>query len=95
MSFAGKSAAELEQTPVFQFVSNDAERVHYAGIIFTLRAVEMHDCEFYSFFRWLNGSNLDELPPLFLIQGKLMGMVVTGRPVGGLRRAYRSLAAGA
>lgn len=90
--FAGKSAAELEQTPVFNLFSNDAERVRARELFSRSGQSEMHDCEFYIVSS--DGSTVPismNCTPRISNTGKLMGMVVTGRPVGELRRAYQAL----
>ncbi len=89
---AGKAAEELVHTPLFDLFADEAERSR-ARDIFTRHGREgVHDCEF--FLRAGDGSTVPvsmNCTPRLSQTGKLMGMVVTGRPVGELRRAYSAL----
>ena len=89
---AGKPAEELVHTPLFDLFADEAERAR-ARDIFTRHGREgVHDCEF--FLRAGDGSTVPvsmNCTPRLSQTGKLMGMVVTGRPVGELRRAYSAL----
>lgn len=90
--FAGKSADELAHTPIFDLFADDVERSK-ARDVFARHAREgVHDCEF--FLRAGDGSTVPvsmNCTPRVSQTGKLMGVVVTGRPVGELRRAYQAL----
>ncbi len=85
---AGKAAEELVHTPPFDLFADEAERSR-ARDIFTRHGREgVHDCEF--FLPAGDGSTVPvsmNCTPRLSQTGKLMGMVVTGRPVGELRRA--------
>lgn len=90
--FAGKDAAALEQTPVFNLFANDGERDKAREIFAHSGQKGVHDCEF--FLRAGDGATVPvsmNCTPRVSQTGKLMGMVVTGRPVGELRRAYQAL----
>jgi two-component system sensor histidine kinase HupT/HoxJ len=92
MHFAGKREDELEKTPVYDLFADDQEK-DKARQIFTRHARDgVHDQEF--FLRAGDGSTVPvsmNCTPRLSHTGKLMGMVVTGRPVGELRRAYQAL----
>src|SRR5574343_1556808 len=90
--FSGKTAGELEKTPVFDLFADEVERVKAREIFSRFGREGVHDCEF--FLRAGDGSTVPvsmNCTPRLSQTGKLMGMVVTGRPVGELRRAYSAL----
>jgi len=90
--FAGKEAAALEHTPVFGLFADDLERARAREVFARFAREGVHDCEF--FLRAGDGSTVPvsmNCTPRVSQTGKLMGMVVTGRPVGELRRAYQAL----
>ncbi len=90
--FSGKTAGELEKTPVFDLFADEVERVKAREIFSRFGRQGVHDCEF--FLRAGDGSTVPvsmNCTPRLSQTGKLMGMVVTGRPVGELRRAYSAL----
>ncbi len=90
--FAGKEAAALENTPVFNLFADDVERAKAREVFARFGRDGVHDCEF--FLRAGDGSTVPvsmNCTPRISQTGKLMGMVVTGRPVGELRRAYQAL----
>ncbi|UCV28266.1 PAS domain-containing sensor histidine kinase [Ferribacterium limneticum] len=90
--FSGKTAGELEKTPVFDLFADDVERAKARDIFARYGRKGVHDCEF--FLRAGDGSTVPvsmNCTPRLSQTGKLMGMVVTGRPVGELRRAYSAL----
>ncbi|MBS1129024.1 MAG: sensor signal transduction histidine kinase [Proteobacteria bacterium] len=90
--FSGKTAGELEKTPVFDLFADDVERGKAREIFSRFGREGVHDCEF--FLRAGDGSTVPvsmNCTPRLSQTGKLMGMVVTGRPVGELRRAYSAL----
>jgi len=90
--FSGKPASELEKTPVFDLFADDIERAKARDIFARYGREGVHDCEF--FLRAGDGSTVPvsmNCTPRLSQTGKLMGMVVTGRPVGELRRAYSAL----
>src|SRR5574343_1119102 len=90
--FSGKTAGELEKTPVFDLFADDVERAKARDVFTRYGREGVHDCEF--FLRAGDGSTVPvsmNCTPRLSQTGKLMGMVVTGRPVGELRRAYSAL----
>jgi two-component system sensor histidine kinase HupT/HoxJ len=90
--FSGKAASELEKTPVFDLFADDVERAKARDVFTRYGREGVHDCEF--FLRAGDGSTVPvsmNCTPRLSQTGKLMGMVVTGRPVGELRRAYSAL----
>ncbi|MBS1158416.1 MAG: sensor signal transduction histidine kinase [Proteobacteria bacterium] len=90
--FSGKSAEELEHKPVFDLFADDLERARARDVFARFGREGVHDCEF--FLRAGDGSTVPvsmNCTPRLSQTGKLMGMVVTGRPVGELRRAYSAL----
>jgi two-component system sensor histidine kinase HupT/HoxJ len=90
--FSGKTAGELEKTPVFDLFADDIERAKARDVFTRFGREGVHDCEF--FLRAGDGSTVPvsmNCTPRLSQTGKLMGMVVTGRPVGELRRAYSAL----
>ena len=90
--FVGKDPVDLEQTLVFDLFANDAEREKARAMFGRSGQTGLTDCEFF-----LASSDGATVPvsmnctPRVSNTGKLMGMVVTGRPVGELRRAYQAL----
>ncbi|NJD26137.1 MAG: PAS domain-containing protein [Betaproteobacteria bacterium] len=88
----GKSAGDLEKTPLGELFA-DADGRRQAEDLFRHGGHEgVHDREL--FLRAGDGSSVPvsmNCTPRISQTGKLMGMVVTGRPVGELRRAYQAL----
>lgn len=90
--FCGRTSGELEKTPVFDLFADEAERAKAREVFARFGRDGVHDCEF--FLRAGDGSTVPvsmNCSPRLSQTGKLMGMVVTGRPVGELRRAYSAL----
>jgi two-component system sensor histidine kinase HupT/HoxJ len=90
--FSGQEARALEKTPVFDLFADDVERAKAREVFARFGREGVHDCEF--FLRAGDGSTVPvsmNCTPRLSQTGKLMGMVVTGRPVGELRRAYSAL----
>ncbi len=90
--FSGKSSAELEHTPIFDLFADDAERAKARQLFTRVGRDGIHDAELY--LRSGDGTTVPvsiNCTPRLSPTGKLMGMVVTGRPVGELRRAYQAL----
>lgn len=89
---AGKKPDDLVKTPVFDLFADDLERARARDIFARFGQDGVHDCEF--FLRAGDGATVPvsmNCTPRLSQTGKLMGMVVTGRPVGELRRAYSAL----
>ena len=89
---AGKTAEELAHKPIFDLFADEGERARARDVFTRQGRHGVHDCEF--FLRAGDGSTVPvsmNCTPRLSQTGKLMGMVVTGRPVGELRRAYSAL----
>ena len=90
--FAGKRADELEHRPLYELFADDGERVKARELLSRFGRQGVHDCEL--FLRAGDGSTVlvsMNCTPRLSQTGKLMGVVVTGRPVGELRKAYQAL----
>jgi len=91
-SLLGVDAEALHGRRVFDLFADDESREH-AGRLFAEqdgRAVE--DCEML--LKAANGSAIPvslNCTPRYNGVGKMLGLVITGRPVGELRRAYQAL----
>ena len=90
--FCGRSPAELIGHKLFELFA-DADSAQAAEHLFSDHAGQsLHDCELY--LRGADGSGVPvslNCTPRFNHQGNQVGVVVTGRPVGELRRAYQAL----
>lgn len=89
---SGRSAEELVHTPLVDLFADEAEKAKVRDIFARYGRQGVHDCEF--FLRAGDGSTVPvsmNCTPRVSQTGKLMGMVVTGRPVGELRKAYSAL----
>jgi two-component system sensor histidine kinase HupT/HoxJ len=90
--FTGKPVEALLHRPVFELFTDEVEQVKVRDIFTRYGQEGVHDCEF--FLRAGDGSCVPvsmNCTPRLSQTGKLMGMVVTGRPVGELRKAYQAL----
>lgn len=90
--FAGKTSEELLHQPLFDLFADEAERAKARELFSRFAREGVHDCEL--FLRAGDGSTVPvsiNCTPRVSQTGKLMGVVVTGRPVGELRRAYQAL----
>jgi two-component system sensor histidine kinase HupT/HoxJ len=88
----GKAPEALEKTPVQALFADDAGRRQVEELFRQGARDGVHDREF--FLCAGDGSTVPvsmNCTPRISQTGKLMGMVVTGRPVGELRRAYQAL----
>jgi two-component system sensor histidine kinase HupT/HoxJ len=90
--FTGRGERELRGTPMFDLFADEASR-QTASRFFAGHAGEtIHDCELQ--LRAADGSAMPvslNCTPRYSSVGKMLGMVITGRPVGELRRAYHAL----
>jgi len=89
---SGHSAEELVSTPVFNLFADETEQAKARDAFSRYARDGLHDCEF--FLRGGDGSTVPvsmNCTPRLSQTGKLMGVVVTGRPVGELRKAYQAL----
>ncbi|MBK6631852.1 MAG: PAS domain-containing protein [Betaproteobacteria bacterium] len=88
----GKDEAELRGTPLIDLFADDASRAQAQRFLKDLHSERIHDCELHFRCRYA-----PEMPvavnctPRLSPVGKFVGMVMTGRPVGDLRRAYEQL----
>lgn len=90
--FAGRTAAELAGQPLYDLFADAAEQTRAREVFARFGRDGVHDQEF--FLRAGDGSTVPvsmNCTPRVSQTGKLMGMVITGRPVGELRRAYQAL----
>ena len=90
--FAGKPAAQWVGQPMTSLFAEGDEQNRAAALLNHLDSDGVHDREF--FLRAGDGSTVPvsmNCTPRLSQTGKLMGVVVTGRPVGELRRAYQAL----
>ncbi|WP_153130077.1 PAS domain-containing sensor histidine kinase [Dechloromonas hortensis] len=88
----GKTAEGLLGTALFELFADAAEQAKAREVFARYGREGVHDCEF--FLRAGDGATVPvsmNCTPRVSQTGKLMGMVVTGRPVGELRRAYSAL----
>ncbi len=88
----GKSAKELEETSIYDLFFDDAQRTRARTMFARVVHEGLSDIEF--FLRSGDGSTVPvsmNCTPRLSQTGKLIGMVVTGRPVGELQRAYQAL----
>ena len=90
--FIGQDEAELRGRPVSELFADDASRQRARDFFSAARPAAVQDCELRILGR--DGSPLPvslNCTPRLSGTGKLVGMVLTGRPVGELRRAYHAL----
>lgn len=90
--FTGRDLAALRGTQVFDLLADEQARVQLRHLFTMFGDQGLHDCELP--LRARDGSAVPvslNCTPRFNAVGKSMGMVVTGRPVGELKRAYRAL----
>ena len=91
-SLLGVDAAALHGRTVFDLFADEESRLH-AGQLFADHSGEaVEDCEMQ--LKAANGSASPvslNCTPRYNGVGKMLGLVITGRPVGELRRAYQAL----
>jgi two-component system sensor histidine kinase HupT/HoxJ len=91
-SLLGIDAAALHGRTVFDLFA-DAESREHAGRLFAEQdGTRVEDCEML--LKAANGSAIPvslNCTPRYNGVGKMLGLVITGRPVGELRRAYQAL----
>lgn len=91
-AFCGCSVDALRGTSLFELFVDPLAAEEARRRLFGQGAKEVHDCELP--LRARDGSAVPvslNCTPRFNAVGKSLGMVVTGRPVGELRRAYQAL----
>lgn len=92
LTLTGRSEESLKGASLYELFADEASRQrvqqHFAGHM----GETLHDCELL-----LRGQGEQVVPvslnctPRYNAVGKMLGVVVTGRPVGELRRAYQAL----
>lgn len=90
--FIGKDEASLRGQPIFDLFADETSRLRAREFFSAQRREAIQDCELA--IAGIDGSALPvslNCTPRLSGTGKLVGMVVTGRPVGELRRAYHAL----
>lgn len=90
--FTGRAAEALVGTPVFDLFADEGERARARHLVSIHGRDGVHDCELH--LRAGDGTAVPvslNCTPRLTPAGKLMGLVLTGRPVGELRRAYQQL----
>ncbi len=90
--FIGKSENELRTRPLFELFADQTEQAKARDLFHRFSREGLHDCEL--FLKSADGSAVPvsmNCTPRISQTGKLMGVVVTGRPVGELRKAYQAL----
>ena len=90
--FVGSAEKDLVGQSVYTLLADDTERAKARDIFSRYGREGVHDAEF--FLRAGDGSAMPvsiNCTPRLSQTGKLMGMVITGRPLGELRRAYQAL----
>ena len=88
----GKTEAQLRGTPLIDLFADEASRAQADRFMRDLHMERIHDCELQ--FKSREGAAMPvavNCTPRLSPVGKFVGMVVTGRPVGDLRRAYDAL----
>ncbi len=92
LTLSGKSEADLRGRPIFDLFADEPSRQvaqrHFAG----RPGEKLADCELQ--MAGVGGASVPvslNCTPRISATGKLLGVVVTGRPVGELQRAYQAL----
>ncbi len=88
--FTGKSESDLRGTVLFELFADEASRQSAMRLLTAPEAA--HDLELQ--LRAADGSAMPvsfNCTPRYNSLGKMLGLVITGRPVGELRRAYQAL----
>jgi two-component system sensor histidine kinase HupT/HoxJ len=91
-SLLGVDAAELHGRTVFGLFADEESRQHAGRLFSDQSGHAVEDCEMQ--FKAANGSAIPvslNCTPRYNGVGKMLGLVITGRPVGELRRAYQAL----
>lgn len=91
-SMLGLEGEAVRGRNIFDLFADAESRDHAAGLFAEQRGVPMEDCEMR--LKAANGSAIPvsmNCTPRYNGVGKMLGFVITGRPVGELRRAYHAL----
>ncbi len=92
VELTGKAEDELRGTPLVDLFADDASRAQADRFLRELHSERIHDCELQ--FRSSEGLAMPVAVNCTARRspaGRFVGTVVTGRPVGELRRAYEAL----
>jgi two-component system sensor histidine kinase HupT/HoxJ len=91
-SLLGVDAAALHGRTIFDLFADDESRQHAGRLFSDQSSHAVEDCEMQ--LKAANGSAIPvslNCTPRYNGVGKMLGLVITGRPVGELRRAYQAL----
>jgi two-component system sensor histidine kinase HupT/HoxJ len=91
-SMLGMEAAALKKRLIFDLFADDESREHATQLFAEQLGTPFEDCEMR--LKAANGSAIPvsmNCTPRYNGVGKMRGFVITGRPVGELRRAYQAL----
>jgi two-component system sensor histidine kinase HupT/HoxJ len=91
-SLLGVDAANLHGRTVFDLFADEESRQHAGRLFSDQSGHAVEDCEMQ--LKAANGSAIPvslNCTPRYNGVGKMLGLVITGRPVGELRRAYQAL----
>ncbi len=91
-SLLGVDAASLHGRPVFDLFADEESRQRAGRLFADQSGQTVEDCEVQ--LKAANGSAIPvslNCTPRYNGVGKMLGLVITGRPVGELRRAYQAL----
>ncbi len=92
VDFCGRELDSLRGTPIFDLFADDEARARAREMLSNFGERAVHDCELP--LRARDGGVVPvslNCTPRFSAVGKSLGAVVTGRPVGELRKAYHAL----
>ncbi len=92
LQLTGRDEAALKGSNIFDLFADEASRRHAQHFFAGHAGETLHDCEMQ--LRAADGSAIPaslNCTPRYSAAGKMLGVVITGRPVGELRRAYHAL----
>lgn len=92
VDFCGRPATELRGRPIYDLFADDLSHDAAREVLGSFGQQSVHDCELP--LRAHDGSAVPvslNCTPRYSSVGKSLGMVITGRPVGELRKAYHAL----
>lgn len=92
VDFCGREADVLRGRPIYDLFADDISHDRAREVLGSFGQQAVHDCELP--LRSHDGSAVPvslNCTPRFSSVGKSLGMVITGRPVGELRKAYHAL----
>jgi two-component system, NtrC family, sensor histidine kinase HupT/HoxJ len=92
LRLTGRDEATLKGANIFDLFADEASRQHAQHFFAGHAGETLHDCEMQ--LRAADGSAIPaslNCTPRYSAAGKMLGVVITGRPVGELRRAYHAL----